>query len=94
MRCLGIALIVLSFSFLARAEMSAITVPASVAAFDAKSVTLKVNQKKITVPRRMLQKKDLKTGEAVQVTFRGKDISYLLSEGGDERRPASEKNKK
>jgi len=61
-----------------RADMTSITVAASVHAFDAKTVTLQVNKKRVVVPRELVLKADLHTGEAVMVTFNGANISYLF----------------
>ncbi len=74
----------------ASAEMSAITVNASIVDFDESSVTLIVDKKRITVPRELLRKRELKKGKTLQVTFRGEEIAYLLGvKSPDRRSPAS-----
>jgi len=74
----------------ASGEMSAITVKASVVDVDKKSVTLKVNDKKVVVPRDFLKQNKIQKGNTIQVTFRGDQISYLFgNKNADRRSPAS-----
>lgn len=80
----------ISWLSLASAEMSAITVKASVVDFDEKSVTLSIDKKKVVVPRELVRKSEIQKGKKIQVTFRGEQISYLLKHGKqDHRSPAS-----
>lgn len=74
----------------ASGEMSAITVKASVVQFDDKSVTLKIDDKKVVVPRNLIRKSEIQKGKTVKVTFRGEQISYLFgNKNSDLRSPAS-----
>jgi hypothetical protein len=90
--------VALFMAFNARADMTAITVEASVRGFDAKTVTLQVNKKRVVVPRELVLKTQLHNGEAVRVTFQGANIQYLFKAPNVEakvdssaRKPASEK---
>lgn len=95
MKLLVLILVLAVYSvFPASAEMSAITVPASVVKFDKKTITIRVNEKNVTVPREIAGNRELKKGESILLTFRGRQISHLLSGDKESRSPASERGRK
>ncbi len=76
----------------ALAEMTAITVAASVLAHNEKSVTLQIGGRRFTVPRKVVKQRKFSNGEAILVTFQGDELKYLFASFGESNRiPASEK---
>jgi len=80
----------------ARAEMSKVTVAVVVKSFDGQTVTVRLRQREITLPRKLIPQENLTTGSAIFVTLRGDEIRYLFkhvaaAESG--RRPASVNNR-
>lgn len=98
MRALA-ALIIFSFSWgvrlTAHAEMSAVKVSVFVKSVDQKSVTIRLDQREITLPRSLIRNDRLRAGSAIVITLHGDEIRYLFknvatAESG--RRPASVNN--
>lgn len=87
-----VAFAVLLLSLASRAELSKITVAATVVSVAENSVNVRVDGRELTLPRLMVPGRSLKSGEAVLITFRGKQISYLLNSDKLGRMPASEKS--
>ena len=78
----------------AQAEMSAITVAASVVSVGESTVKVRIEKKEVVLPKAMLNDRQPKEGDAILVTFRGDQMKYLLDEKGEIRLPASLSPKK
>lgn len=86
---------VVIFTVFARAEMSAVTVAVVVVSYDERSVTVRLQDREIQLPRKLVRQERLTAGSAIFVTLRGEEIRHLFknvaaSESG--RRPASVNN--
>jgi hypothetical protein len=67
--------------------VDSVTVTAKVKAFDETSVIVENEKELIKVPRSMVKQKTLTRGEAVSITFKGKEELRLLQ--STDRQPAS-----
>ena len=94
MKAVTVAALVFLSGLAARAEMSAITVAASVISVGENTVKVRIDKKEVVVPKSLVSERELKAGDAILVTFRGDQIKYLLPEGAENRQPASENPKK
>lgn len=78
---------------IAHGEMRAVTVAAVVKSFSEKTVTVRVQNREITLPRSAVRQKRLSVGLAILLTLHGDQIEYLfksVASSDSDRKPASE----